>query len=58
MTDVLRYVEYQPESMIEAVREQAEAALSQGRMTLEQMRILMRHYEMAMGSYTYLTDGE
>jgi len=55
MTDVLRYVEHQPESMIEAVREQAEAALSRGRMTFEQMRLFMRHYEKAMGSYTYLT---
>jgi arginine decarboxylase len=56
MTDVLRYVEHQPESMIESVREQSEAALSRGRLTLEQMRLLMRHYEKAMGSYTYLTD--
>ena len=24
-------------------------------MTLEQMKLLMRHYEKAMGSYTYLT---
>jgi arginine decarboxylase len=55
MTDVLRYVEHQPEMMIEAVREQAEAALSKGRMTFEQMRLFMRHYEKAMGSYTYLT---
>ncbi len=55
MTDVLRYVEHQPEAMIEAVREQAEAALSMGKMTLDQMRLLMRHYERAMGSYTYLT---
>ncbi len=58
MADVLRFVEHQPESMIESVREQAEAALSRGRMTLEQMKLLMRHYEKAMGSYTYLTEEE
>ena len=58
MNDVLRFVEHQPESMIESVREQAEAALSRGRMTLEQMKLLMRHYEKAMGSYTYLTEEE
>jgi arginine decarboxylase len=58
MTDVLRFVEHQPESMIESVREQAEAALNRGRMTLEQMKLLMQHYEKAMGSYTYLTEDE
>jgi arginine decarboxylase len=58
MADVLRFVEHQPEAMIESVREQAEAALSKGRMTLEQMKLLMRHYEKAMGSYTYLTEEE
>jgi arginine decarboxylase len=53
MTDVLRYVAHAPESMIEAVREQSEAALSSGQITLQQMRLLMRHYERAMQSYTY-----
>lgn len=57
MTEVLRYVAHQPESMIESVREQAEVALSRGEMTLDQMRLLMEHYERAMGSYTYLTEG-
>jgi arginine decarboxylase len=55
MTEVLRYVEHDPDSMVESVREQAEHALSQGRMTLEQMRLFMRHYEEAMSGYTYLT---
>lgn len=55
MGDVLRYVEHQPEAMIESVRKQAEAALAEGHMTLEQLRLLMRHFEKAMSSYTYLT---
>jgi hypothetical protein len=42
--------------MIEAVRTQAEAALAANKMTLEQMRLLMKHYEEAMNSYTYLTE--
>jgi arginine decarboxylase len=58
MTEVLRYVEYQPERMIESVRDQAETALSEGRMTLEQMRLFMSRYEDALGSYTYLTEEE
>jgi arginine decarboxylase len=56
MAEVLRYVAYTPEAMIEAVRTQAESALAQNKMTLEQMRLLMKHYEEAMNSYTYLTE--
>lgn len=55
MTEVLRYVTYTPEEMIESVRSQAETALSQGKMTVEQMRLLMRHYEDSLSSYTYLS---
>ena len=55
VTDVLRYVEYVPENMIEAVRRQAERATSAGRLTNEQMRTLMQHYEESLRSYTYLT---
>ena len=55
VTDVLRYVEYVPENMIEAVRRQAERATSAGRLTNVQMRTLMQHYEESLRSYTYLT---
>lgn len=58
IADVLRYVEYQPEVMVEAVRKQAERAVQSGRLTNEQMRTLMQHYEQALRSYTYLTDSE
>lgn len=56
VSEVLRYVAYQPENMVEAVRRQAERAVSQGRITNEQMRTLMHHYEESLRSYTYLTD--
>jgi arginine decarboxylase len=56
MAEVLQYVAYSPEDMIDAVRGQAEEALSRGKLSLKQMRVLMKHYEDAMGSYTYLTD--
>ena len=55
MTDVLKYVAHVPDTMIESVRAQAEQAVSAGRLTLPQMRVLMRHYEEALESYTYLT---
>jgi len=55
VSDVLRYVEYQPETMVDGVRRQAERAVSEGRITNEQMRTLMQHYEESLRSYTYLT---
>jgi len=55
VSDVLRYVEYQPETMVDAVRRQAERAVSEGRISNEQMRTLMQHYEESLRSYTYLT---
>ena len=54
MNEVLRYVEYDPEAMTERVRQQAEDALQKGRITLEQMKLLMDHYEQSLRSYTYL----
>jgi len=58
VTDVLRYVEYVPENMVDAVRRQAERAVSAGRLTNEQMRTLMQHYEESLRSYTYLTGND
>ncbi len=54
--EVLRYVQYDPEQMVEAVRRQAERAVSAGGLTNQQMRLLMQHYEEALRSYTYLTE--
>jgi arginine decarboxylase len=56
VSDVLRYVEYVPDNMIEAVRKQAERAVVAGRLSNEQMRTLIRHYEESLRSYTYLAD--
>jgi arginine decarboxylase len=56
ITDVLRYTQYDPKDMIEHVRQQAERAYRAGRITIPQMRLLMRHYEESLSSYTYLTD--
>ena len=53
--EVLRYVSYDPEDMVERVRKQAERALNQGRMELSHVRTFMRHYEQTLKSYTYLT---
>jgi len=58
IADVLKYVEYDPNAMIEAVRKQAERAVQSGRLTNENVRTLMQHYEQALRSYTYLADEE
>jgi arginine decarboxylase len=58
ITDVLRYLQYDPETMIERVRKQAERALRNGQITLPQVRLLMRHYEDSLDAYTYLGDDD
>ncbi len=54
--EVLTYVEYEPSVMVERMRLQAERAKREGRITVDQVKLLMRHYEESLGSYTYLTD--
>lgn len=56
--EVLSYVEYEPGAMIERVRRQAERARRQGLITFDQVKLLMKHYEDSLGSYTYLTADE
>lgn len=56
IAEVLSYVQYNAEKMVERVRRQAERTHNEGRMTLEQLRMFMKHYEDAMGSYTYLNE--
>jgi arginine decarboxylase len=58
VSEVLKYVQYNPDNMVEAVRKQAERAVSQGRITNEQLRTLLQHYEDSLRSYTYLTDND
>jgi arginine decarboxylase len=58
VAEVLHYVQYSPEVMVERVRQQAERALKNNQITLPQMRLLMRHYEESLGKYTYLTDDD
>lgn len=53
--EVLGYVEYDPDAMVERVRLQAERARKEGRITVENVRLLMRHYEDSLRGYTYLT---
>jgi arginine decarboxylase len=56
VAEVLHYVQYSPEAMVERVRQQAEGALRSNQITLPQLKLLMRHYEESLGKYTYLSD--
>ncbi|MDW8245353.1 MAG: biosynthetic arginine decarboxylase [Sandaracinaceae bacterium] len=56
--EVLSYVEYEPNIMVDRVRRQAERARRQGLITSDQFKLLMKHYEESLGSYTYLTSDE
>jgi arginine decarboxylase-like protein len=51
-------VQYDPEEMIERVRQQAETALRAGQISLPQLRLLMRHYAESLGEYTYLSSDD
>jgi arginine decarboxylase len=54
VTDVLRYVDYEPNVLINNLRTQVENAVRDSRMTLEESRQLMQRYRDGLASYTYL----
>ena len=52
--DVLGYVEYDAEDLLENIRNQSELALQEGKITLAESQLLLKNYENSLGSYTYL----
>ncbi|WP_287128082.1 biosynthetic arginine decarboxylase [Candidatus Cyanaurora vandensis] len=58
MTEVLRYVQYDPEALMESIRLDTELALQQKRLTFAQARLLIRHFENSLSGYTYLHTSE
>lgn len=54
MTEVLGYVQYDVEDLVEAIRCRAEQALLDGDITLPQSQLLLEHYERSLSQYTYL----
>ncbi|MDG2615005.1 biosynthetic arginine decarboxylase [Thermoleptolyngbya sichuanensis XZ-Cy5] len=55
MTEVLGYVQYDSEDLIESIRRQSEAALQERRITLQEAQLLLQNYERSLSRYTYLT---
>jgi len=54
--DVLTYVEFEPNMLVNKVRQAAERAVRTGRFTFEQSAQFMRRYEEGLTGYTYLED--
>ncbi len=55
MKEVLGYVQYDIEDMIESVRQKAEQALLDKRITIDESQRLLKNYERSLEQYTYLT---
>jgi arginine decarboxylase len=55
MREVLGYVQYDVEDLIEDIRRQTEQALQEKRITLEEAQLLLQNYERSLNRYTYLT---
>lgn len=54
MKEVLGYVQYKPEDLIEKIRQQAEHALQEKQISLQESQRLLQNYECSLRSYTYL----
>lgn len=54
MKEVLSYVQYDAEHLIESIRQQTEQALQQNQITLSESQLLLQNYERSLSRYTYL----
>lgn len=55
MTEVLGYVQYDSEDLVESIRQQTEHALQEKRITIEESQLLLQNYERSLTRYTYLS---
>jgi len=55
MEEVLGYVQYNVEDLVERMRKQTEVALQTKEMTIEESQQLLQNYEQSLGCYTYLS---
>jgi len=53
--EVLGYVQYKADQLVESIRVQTEEALQQGLITLQESQLLLQSYERSLASYTYLS---
>ncbi|HLO88815.1 MAG TPA: biosynthetic arginine decarboxylase [Nostocaceae cyanobacterium] len=55
MSEVVSYVQYDSEDMVENIRQRCEQALEEKRITLSESQRLLQTYEQSLRRYTYLT---
>ncbi|MBD3885105.1 biosynthetic arginine decarboxylase [Phormidium tenue FACHB-886] len=55
MKEVLGYVQYDSEDLIENIRRRSEQALQENRITLQEAQRLLQNYERSLSGYTYLS---
>ncbi|MBT9586908.1 biosynthetic arginine decarboxylase [bacterium] len=53
--EVLGYVQYKADQLVESIRLQTEEAFQQGLITLQESQLLLQSYERSLASYTYLS---
>lgn len=58
IAEVLGYVQYNPEDLLEKIRRRTELALQEKRITIEESRRLLQDYENSLRRYTYLVAEE
>lgn len=56
MNEVLGYVQYDVEDLVEQIRRRSEQALQEKRITLQESQLLLQNYERSLSRYTYLVD--
>lgn len=55
MKEVLSYVQYDSEDLIENLRRRTEQALQDHQITLQESQMLLQNYEQSLSQYTYLS---
>jgi len=56
MTEVLKYVQYDSEDLVESIRRQTEYALQEKQISIKESQMLLQNYERSLSGYTYLQD--
>jgi arginine decarboxylase len=54
VAEVLKYVQFNPDELLRAVRKSVEKALREQKLTLDESRLLLKFYENGLEGYTYL----
>jgi arginine decarboxylase len=56
IADVLSYVEYQPQSLLEQFRKTAEQAVRDGRVSVAERQAVLESFAASLRGYTYYED--